>query len=170
MAATSNATSSASCGCCGMKHASSECWFHKEKCHACRKQGHIVKRCHSKKSTSTQVQPTRYISGGTTKELFSVYSIQKDLVFWVDVLLDGKKVKMEIDKGAAVSVLPENIYRDKFQQVQLKERRTTLKTYSGEQLPLLGVIHVPVEYQGQKENLPLVVVKGARPALLSRIG
>lgn len=153
-------------------NASSECQFRKEKCHARGKQGHMAKMCRSKKSTSTQVQPTRYISGGTSEELglFSVYSIQKDSVYRVDALLDGKKVKMEIDKGAAVSVLPENIYRDKFQQVQLKERRTTLKTYSGEQLPLLGVIHVPVEYQGQKENLPLVVVKGARPALLSRIG
>ena len=128
-------------------NASSECQFRKEKCHARGKQGHMAKMCRSKKSTSTQVQPTRYISGGTSEELglFSVYSIQKDSVYRVDALLDGKKVKMEIDTGAAVSVLPENIYRDKLPHVQLKVTHTNLKTYSGEHITSSGSDSCTVE-------------------------
>ncbi len=41
-------------------------------------------------------------------------------------------------------------------------------TYSGERIPLLGHIDVPVQYEKQNVTLPLVIVKGKRPALLGR--
>ncbi len=43
-----------------------------------------------------------------------------------------------------------------------------LITYSGERIPLLGSIDVPVQYEKQNVTLPLVIVKGERPALLGR--
>ena len=35
-------------------------------------------------------------------------------------------------------------------------------------MPAMGTVNVAVEYQGQKERLPLLVVKGSGPTLLGR--
>ena len=44
----------------------------------------------------------------------------------------------------------------------------TLRSYSGESIPVLGCVDVNVKYGGQKANLPLVVVKRQGPSLLGR--
>lgn len=43
-----------------------------------------------------------------------------------------------------------------------------MKTYSGEQLPLLREFRVAVKYQNQEMQLPVVVARGEKPVLLGR--
>ena len=43
-----------------------------------------------------------------------------------------------------------------------------LRTYTGETLKILGSIQVRVDYQGQVEQLPLLVVNGTGPSLLGK--
>ena len=50
--------------------------------------------------------------------------------------------------------------------IPLKKCKVVLRTYSGHQLPILGKALVTVEVNGQKKNLPLVVMKGNGPSLL----
>ena len=75
---------------------------------------------------------------------------------------------MEIDTGAAVSIIPDGIYRDKLSQHPLVKSKVVLKTYSGERLQLLGEVKLPVQYQGQRDTLTAFVVKGNNPPLLGR--
>ena len=43
-----------------------------------------------------------------------------------------------------------------------------LRTYTGEQLKVLGCIKVQAEYEGQKEPVSILVVAGNGPTLLGR--
>ncbi|XP_066511013.1 uncharacterized protein K02A2.6 [Hoplias malabaricus] len=73
---------------------------------------------------------------------------------------------MEIDTGAAVSLISETLYTEKLHHVKLKHSNIQLKTYTGE--TLLGKAQVKVELNGQEAILLLYVVKGDNPALLGR--
>ena len=43
-----------------------------------------------------------------------------------------------------------------------------MQSYTGENIPVIGEICVPVEYEGQKVTLPLLITKGDQPSLLGR--
>ena len=49
-----------------------------------------------------------------------------------------------------------------------KFTNTMLKTYTGQQIKVLGSINVNVTYQNQKRQLPLLVVSGDGPSLLGQ--
>ena len=51
----------------------------------------------------------------------------------------------------------------------LKQCELQLRSYTGEQVPILGVVNIPVRYgSGPVHMMNLVVVKGDRPSLLGR--
>ena len=107
-------------------------------------------------------------------EIYTIYSNAtcnpkaQNESFSVCVQLGGAPVKMEVDTGASVSVISEAVYHEKLKQIPLEAKRIELRSYSGEKIPVLGSVQVPVVYKGQQADLPLVVVKGDRPALLGR--
>jgi len=50
----------------------------------------------------------------------------------------------------------------------LKSSKAVLSTYTGEKIPVLGEVLIPVKYQNQQHNLPAVLVKSPGPNLLGR--
>ncbi|KAI4895153.1 hypothetical protein NFI96_009265 [Prochilodus magdalenae] len=160
---------------CGGSHAAHVCRFKNEKCHHCSKVGHIARACREKKrSGQTQYveeEKTPNENGGES-ELFGMYSVyttcngQKGIM--VDVEVEGKPVSMQLDTGAAVTLVPERVYNVALSHLPLEESKMQLSTFSGENIPLLGQVTVKVKYEDQRANLPLVIVRGDRPALLGR--
>lgn len=76
---------------------------------------------------------------------------------------------MELDTGAAVSIISEDTKKSLFPDVPLQHSRITLRTYTGERIEVAGEIQVNVQYGQQAvERLPLVVVKGGGPPLFGR--
>ena len=62
----------------------------------------------------------------------------------VDVLIEGKRLSMEVDTGVAVSVM----LRDTLlPQAILSKTRLRLWTFTGEKLPLAGMVRVNVSYK-----------------------
>ena len=51
---------------------------------------------------------------------------------------------------------------------ELQPTDAKLRTYSGEELGVLGSLKVSVEYKGQSKTLSLLVVKGNGPSLLGK--
>ncbi|KAI4881016.1 hypothetical protein NFI96_011261 [Prochilodus magdalenae] len=101
--------------------------------------------------------------------MYSVYTTcngQKGIM--VDVEVEGKPVSMQLDTGAAVTLVPERVYNVALSHLPLEESKMQLSTFSGENIPLLGQVTVKVKYEDQRANLPLVIVRGDRPALLGR--
>lgn len=86
----------------------------------------------------------------------------------VEVKIAGRPVSMHIDTGAAVSNINEEVYSQLPRQRGLGPCTLELKTYSGTPLETRGQATVVVEYEGQKTSLPVIVVPGTQPCLLSR--
>ena len=49
---------------------------------------------------------------------------------------------------------------------QLQPNEAVLKTYTGEQIPVLGIFNVVVAYEGNQKKLTIPVVKGTQSCLL----
>ena len=86
------------------------------------------------------------------------------------VKLNGLDVNMEVDTGAAVSVIPRLLF-NKLKKIGTKLHKTNviLKTITGDQIPVDGVSNVTVKVHGQKiEKMPIYVVRSEGPALFGR--
>ena len=80
----------------------------------------------------------------------------------VDLLINDIKLSMEIDMGAAVTIISECAWKQQFSQLKLKHQRFSvlLKTYTGEVMPVCGETVVRVHHQDQECSLTLTVVRG----------
>ena len=117
----------------------------------------------------------RSSSPGTGEEVYSIFTVRTGLgvrrpPLMVPVALDGQKVEMELDTGATLSVCSDAGFRQLWPcgGPKLEPCSVKLKTYSGEQLPVMGQAAVNVQYGGQAQRLPLIVVEGSGPWLFGR--
>ena len=86
----------------------------------------------------------------------------------VPVKINSIPCKMELDTGASVTVIPEEMWEKEIVSVLVVECRVTLKSYFGHAIPVVGENTVHVQYQTQQVNLPIVVTKGEGLALMGR--
>ncbi len=82
--------------------------------------------------------------------------------------INGRDVTMELDTGAAVSLVSEMMFQSLWPDVSLQQASVRLQTYSGDPLPVLGQVEVEVKYGKQQASLPLTVVKNGGPSLFGR--
>jgi len=85
--------------------------------------------------------------------------------------INGRNVEMEIDTGAAVSLISRAAFDNLWCEADkptLRPMSQKLATYTGESITPCGRCQVSVEYNGRQYRLPLVVVPGAGPMLLGR--
>ena len=75
---------------------------------------------------------------------------------------------MELDTGAAVTIISERVWKQQFPQHKLQASKVLLKTYTGESMPVRGEMSVRVRYQDQEHSLTLTVVRGDGPSLLGQ--
>ena len=75
---------------------------------------------------------------------------------------------MQVDTGAAITLISEDTYCQFFKDISLKDYADTLTTYTGEQIQVHGYAEVDVKYGDQSASLQLVVVSGSGPSLLGR--
>lgn len=164
---------------CGRSnHVSSECKFKDAQCHACGKTGHIASVCRSKgssvskkqKSKTHLVQNAEQSSEESSDEGFKIHNLVKrspDPIV-VQLQLNGKFLDMEVDTGAALSVISEATRRDVFPNDTLHPSNLTLKTYTDERMEVTGTLNMRARYGNQKQKLVLIVVAGDGPSLLGR--
>ena len=162
--------------CKGMNHSPSECYFKTAKCHKCDKVGHIKKACRGSqpaardkgKQNRNQQRVARYVMAEEEEE--EVYCVNETgkRAFKANFAVNRRNVRMEVDTGAAVSIISEAMYKESFADVPLGGSNVTLKTYTGQVIPVRGQFVAKVTYGDQTADLPLIVVKGNGPALCGR--
>ena len=169
-----------SCHSCGDKHLRSECKFRNAICHYCKKRGHIEKVCQAKQkqgkktnfksSKSTHAVTESNVSQDDEDDCYSLYTVKSNSNHSISTVLniEGTDVSFEIDTGAAATLMSEKAFKHHWPDKILKSASSSLKTYTGQVIPVLGSVDVNVQYQNQEDKLSLMVVKGDGPNLLGR--
>ena len=158
------------------------CRFRTRVCYQCGIKGHLRSVC-----PGEPAKPNKSLDGKRSQAVKQVAEHQPDqdnnddFTLWtitddqkagyhVNVLVNGKHIQMELDTGAAVSVVSEQEWNELFPKTQLDcYGGGSLRGYSGQQLDVKGQKLVEVQYGRQKLRLPLVVIGGnKRPSLLGR--
>ena len=162
------------------------------RCWVCGKNGHIAKMCRNKRKVqrspfqhSRNCRETHAISEESESKSDSEVTGNIKAVNWlrvdllrktrenkpmpITVAMEGKGLEMEVDTGAAVSILPYREYERSFNHLALKPSRVKLKTYSGERITPKGELTVDVKIKGRiYHKLPMIVVDSPGPPLLGR--
>ena len=162
-------------------------------CHHCGKHGHIAAACRAKKAgkppfqrtypprKTGQAKDTNYVAAAQNEDLppgvpaadkeeLHLYSVNGAGTHSIQVsmMLNGLAHTLELDTGAAVTIMSQGESQQLFPGVPLTKSSTLLRIYSGETLSVLGVMNVEVQYKQQRESLKLTIVSGKGPSLLGR--
>lgn len=157
---------------CGDRHGG-ECRFANAVCHYCKKRGHIEKICTTKKKNAPG--KVNYADDDVSAESMNgIYSVGgararvRVPAYEVRVSLDGVPVAMEVDSGAAFSILNERTWARLRPRTAPRPLATRLRTWNDSRVEVLGQATVSVKYRDIKRVLDIVIAKGAGPNLLGR--
>jgi hypothetical protein len=159
------------CTCCGkVGHAKSDCRHKENKCYKCGIVGHLKPVCNRDTAPSSSAtksrgkwknQKSRPVNAveeeDTDDDIFlnvglvedTVHAVAKDAI-WVSPKIEGITMKMELDTGAAVTIIPYTDYVKYFHHLQLLGTPTKLRTYGNHVLIPEGILSVDIEYNGQR--------------------
>ena len=158
------------CWRCGDDHKAPECRFKESKCRNCKKTGHLAKMCRK----GGQKKQAHYLDLDENEDSYSLYSVRSKALedaMMISLTLNGVPVSMELDTGAALSLINKSTYQKIAQASQLnplQPSRVQLKTYTGERINILGTTAVRV-CCGENDAMQSVhVVEGEGPNLLGR--
>nr|XP_061786525.1 uncharacterized protein K02A2.6-like [Nerophis lumbriciformis] len=183
---------------CGKSgHLATSCWCKDMDCRSCGKRGHIERACLRKKNKEktsksanihdsvknrrkTQVHTVRQretVSSDSSEgeQEMSVHTLnimkmdEDSEGYWVEPMLEGHPVSMQIDTGSKASIISDGVYKKVLRHLPLRQSDTRFKTYLGEPVPMAGMTDVVVQSNNQVRKLPIYVVKGDYPAILGRV-
>ena len=138
---------------CGGKHAPQVCRFKQENCHHCSKIGHIARMCRNKKlhgQTQYVQEEIKSEDDENENELFGVYTVytasdgKQGIALSMNI--EGKMVDMQVDTGAAVTLVSEVVYKEKRSHSTIVKSNMQLSTFSGQNIPIVGQVKVNAEY------------------------
>lgn len=159
------------CKYCGKsRHNFSRCRYKSFKCDKCNKIGHLSRVCTAKQKFSTNhfLENNEEDSlNEVINDMFSLSNVDKIVEpEMVEIEIEGKILKVEIDTGASRSVIPELIYKKLFNNCMLEKSSVRLRMYNGEIISPIGQITVKMRNKNLEVDGCLVVVKnGLRPLL-----
>ena len=177
---TSRPASTSPCYRCGKSnHPPDKCFYKRQQCRACKGYGHIAKMC-------KRAGRTDFLQGGVDADddtpeeepldesemplmnIQVVKPMSSPSGLMIEMVIDGKPLSMELDTGASVSIISEDVWKGKFRNRPLDPSAVRLKTYTGQRIKVLGQRTVMAEYGEDKHRLPLIVVEGSGPSLFGR--
>ena len=157
--------------CGNPKHKANKCRHKDMVCHSSHKVGHLAKVCHKSGRVKFESQQyhlyTEKERSSSPEPFFHIGSRGVQPIV-VPVTINGKVVDMEINTGAARTVMSSNQHQQLFPGEKLRDFAVVLRTYSTEQLASMGEMTVDVTYGAQQAKLKLLVVEGDGPCLLGR--
>ncbi|KAL1443973.1 hypothetical protein MTO96_045735 [Rhipicephalus appendiculatus] len=157
------------CRRCGQEHDANSCRYRKARCYSYKRRGHLARVCGQGPPGAGKIHAVADQQEDNEMMLYAVHhaGLTKQ-PYQVELMLGRKRVQMQVDTGAAVSLISEDLWKQLVNPPPLTPSTVKLKTYGGVPLEVKGQAEVPVEYNGLRKILPVVVVPGNKPALLGR--
>ena len=176
-------------------HSTTECKFKDGECYHCGEKGHIAPACRSKAKSlqpihslpksagvaqgrskknhrrthhvHSEVEASISDSDASSGEGYHLHKLhdRSSNPINVPVFVNGRQLTMELDTGAAVSIISEETRKTLFVDQKLRKSTLVLKTYTEEPMQVVGQLNVRVKYGIQEAKLVLVVVGGNGPSL-----
>ena len=184
--------SSAKCPRCGYKKhdKGKTCPAKNKKCDFCKKLNHFAAVCRKKGATNQiEYDDDEKVSEFSENDgydvadedeededdmfLHPVYSLndrgsKKEDEWYEEVLVDGKKVMVQLDTGARRCTMPYEIYKTWKDKPRIESTTHSLETYSGHKLPIKGTITVQLSHKDRECDAKFYVVEASdKPPLLS---
>ena len=105
-----------------------------------------------------------------SNEEYTLFNVptNRNMSLLTTVLINDIPLSMEIDTGAAFSVISKQTYTEHFSQCSLQSTKVNLKTYTGESFIVHGEFTAKIKYESQTLDLPLIVAGEDGPSLLGR--
>ena len=122
-------------------------------CHHYSKIGHIARMCRNKKlhgQTQYVQEEIKSEDDENENELFGVYTVytasdgKQGIALSMNI--EGKMVDMQVDTGAAVTLVSEVVYKEKRSHSTIVKSNMQLSTFSGQNIPIVGQVKVNAEY------------------------
>uniref|UniRef100_A0A182NDE6 Peptidase A2 domain-containing protein n=1 Tax=Anopheles dirus TaxID=7168 RepID=A0A182NDE6_9DIPT len=140
----SNNAAATPCNGCGGPHLRSVCRFRNALYNTCKKMGHISKVCRSGSTPRDHLTadhvPTYHID--SVQPINSVRNSALTIKLMVDVNIDGKCTKMELDTGAPCGIMSETTLRSIKARYFLKPTDRQFTSYTGHRINCLGRLPV----------------------------
>ncbi len=182
---------SGKCYRCGRgQHDPQDFRFRDSECHYCGRKGHIALACRKKASAGRHGKRSgrdntrrgvKHIGAddrdddvSDSEEEFRIAKIHHlggaKVVqpLRVEVLVNNKPLSMELDTGAAVSIVSKSQLKALHPSLPLQPSKVSPRTYTGERMSVLGEVNVQVQHNQQRTSLPFMVVGEVGPPLLGR--
>ena len=173
---------------CGRSnHKPKDCRFRGAECHNCGKKGHIAPACRATKKSKPaggrksdrkwQPKSAKWVDADgddlvspSDQEDLKLFTIGKksSRPIIVTLQVNGKALSMEVDTGAAVSLISEDTLKKVLPDAIPRKSNVVLRTYTEERMTVLGELLVDVQYSNQRKSLELIVIAGAGTSLLGR--
>ena len=158
---------------CGrLTHDPVDCQFRDSECHYCHKKGHIAPVCRAKAQAqqrrpqpasgrtethrgrrTNRVQEDEPVgdTGDSSGDEYRLHKLnsRSSCPIEVDVSVNGTKLTMEVDTGAAVSIISETTRRVLLPTLPLRKSDLVLKTYTDERMLVVATLNVKVQYGDQ---------------------
>ena len=175
-------------------HTHDDCKYKSAECFKCLKTGHLQSECRSGKPSPRRGKERHYVrhteqdyEEQTTDEsensfLASIFSLESVAhsesrdsgisapAVKVPVRIEDVDFTMEVDTGAAASIMSYADYERYLKYLALRPVDKSFHAYTGTPLDIAGQVLVDVEHNGQQLTLPLLIVREVKyaPPLLGR--
>ena len=174
------------CGKCGYPSGHTAYPTVGEECHNCHKKSHFGDVCRSKKTPKQQgKQKAKSAPGGKahgideweSDEAYAhlissvtdtISAVDEDTdSWWANVEIEGARLKMQIDTGAAQSLLPFQTYKKLETNKKLIATSRKFQSYTNHPIEVKGCIILPTQYNGRTVKIQYYVVDINQRQLLS---
>ena len=171
--------STISCYRCGGPHLAPQCKHKHVVCRACNKRGHFARECKSKPHERDKPpdKKTHYLTeaeGEPDDQEYEMFTLSNGRAepYRLEVFVNEVLIQMELDTGAAISVINEtthnHIEQESGRPNTLQPTDKALRSYSGHAIQVLGTADVKARYGDKEIVVPIHVVSGGGPNLMGR--
>ena len=163
--------SSNRCSSCDTAHTPRQCPAYGKTCNSCGLSGHYARVCSRRRQKNDNIRCVSrdYDSADSQSELLFVGMVQtkeKRGKQWTQsVQVCNRMIPFKLDTGADVSIIMQHQYQAIRPTPPLEKSEAVMTSYSGTEIPSLGVCRVPVQYKQRRIVVSMEVVRDG-PAFL----